>query len=289
MNTIPHHEIDSFLIKVLFSGVESNSTLNGKYSSKDLKRWAFETALSCTNLLKLNSFLMESELKLRFALHLSPPEAVKYDSSRSESRKTLIKDNLVIKYGFPEDISLELARNFAALLDSWEQTRDHSYGARLDYLLKRQNNKCNCCHLSFSKSRRQQEEAKFNKSQTDPFKPLVNAKGSELMEPCVDHILAISGEGTNKTENLQVLCSFCNRGKGTGFGVSISKELSLAYDSFDKVSAYDKAKLFYYRLMLDDFACSVCGSTSKELTVRLVEKNGNYTLTNLKTICYDCC
>ncbi|MDT4850723.1 HNH endonuclease [compost metagenome] len=108
------------------------------------------------------------------------------------------------------------------------------------------------------------------------------------MSPEVDHIMAVSKDGTNQSDNLQVLCALCNRGKGDGGGVRSTSELRYCHLPIEDVPRGHRMALLYYRLAMDKFTCTACGSKDKELTVRMDRSRGLVTLTNLRSICYAC-
>jgi len=219
------------------------------------------------------------DTKLFLAAHLSPREALNYDQTNPTPRHELIRSYLSDKFGFREESVDQLSRSIHKLLDAWESDRAGVTNYR-DRLLKSQDNTCAACKIEFGAT---PETA----SNQDPYKPYKN-RLEELTSPEVDHVYSVSTFGTNNYENLQVLCRFCNFGKGDGLGIDSSKEIQYAGNQIEEVPWSHKSRMFYYVLERDGFQCTECFATDTELTVRPVRDEGGYLRSNLNTLCTDC-
>jgi 5-methylcytosine-specific restriction endonuclease McrA len=239
---------------------------------------------------EIDSTAKELEQRLRVALHLSPPEAIKYDRHRPEPRWMLVKAYIDANFQFPSEETEAIARMVASVLDDWEAKRKFGTTGYRGQLLRKQHYRCACCHLDFRDATRIEcEEERIFLGTVDPFKPYFDGQGvRDSMRPEVDHVAVISKDGTNSSDNLQILCALCNQGKGDGSGINISKELEYCALPVHQIPRSHRMNLFYYRLTLDRFSCSICKSTENELSVRLLRIGGAVTLTNLYSICYQC-
>jgi len=231
-------------------------------------------------------------MRLRVALHFSCPSAVNFDNARTNlTRWGLIKDHLVNNLSFNNDEEAEkIAHLVARVLDDWDISRRRGLQTSKNRLLRKQNYLCACCHLNFSDPNRIQfEEENALTNRTDLYKPYFDGEGVSLaMSPQVDHKTVVSKDGTNQSDNLQVLCALCNQGKGANSGIRPSKELTFCSLPISEIPRGHRMALLFYRLMMDENSCTQCGSTSNELTLRKVHEDGLITLTNLKSICYSC-
>lgn len=229
-------------------------------------------------------------MRLRIALHFACPDAVRYDRRRPEPRWKLVFAHLRANFSFGEAESERLARLVAVVLDNWDARRTRGLENRRLKLLESQGYQCNCCHLSFADPERIcREEAAALAGESDPFKPYFDGDGvAATMEPQVDHIHVVSRDGTNQSDNLQVLCALCNQGKADNSGVRIVREWEFGHLPIAQVPRGHRMSLLYYRLKMDDFRCTRCQSETNELSVRLVRNDGLVTLTNLRAICYRC-
>lgn len=235
--------------------------------------------------------IKESEMRLRIALHFSCPDAVNFiNGATSSTRWGLIKNHVEKNFKFTSDEAENIARLAAKVLDDWDTTRKSSLQTRRNKLLQRQNYRCACCKLNFNDKIRigKEEELSLNDI-ADPYKPYFDGDGVTLaMSPQVDHKTVVSKDGTNKSDNLQVLCGLCNQGKGANSGIRPSRELNYCYLEIKDIPRGHRMSLLFYRLMMDQSICSTCGSDVNELTVRKIHEDGLIGLTNLKSICYIC-
>ena len=238
----------------------------------------------------LNDAAIYSEIRLRTALHLSCPEAVAYDHSRPEPRWVIISRFIEDNFPFTKSESETLARLASSVLDDWDVNRVSSKVGKRNMLLDRQGYRCACCKLDFkNKTRVEEEELRALGGYGDPYKPYFDGDSvTAYMSPVVDHIFAVSREGTNRSDNLQILCRLCNEGKSDGSGIPSSRELNYSHLPLELVPRSHFISDFYYRLFMDEFKCSVCDSNSEELTMRLDRPTGLFILTNLRTVCHQC-
>lgn len=218
--------------------------------------------------------------RLRLALQLAPVEAINYSDSNPTARWRIIQTHLVDRYpNASHEIVTQLARRIATTLTDWREERSgksiHERAVR-----KSANDKCCCCHYDF--------KLKSSPALTsrDKFKPYFDSP-EELTSPEIDHIVAISGLGTNDAGNLQLLCRWCNFGKGDGLGVDIRREADNAVADFSEMQRSHIANMFYMTLADNDFACEKCRGRN-ELTIRLRDDRHGFLLSNLRSICYPC-
>lgn len=230
-------------------------------------------------------------LRLRIALHFAPIEAIEFDRKRSQTRWGLIQNHLVTAFGFSAEFSAPLARSIAKLLDAWDEERKGGLSEYKRFLLQKQDGKCAYCRVDLeSESRIAIEEERVHAGTSDPYKPYFDGDGVQnRMSAAVDHRMAISGYGTNKVDNLQVVCTLCNQGKGNGLPIGIEREFEFAAQPIAVIPEGHRIRMFFNRLRMDKFCCSKCGSDERELTVRQRREKGGYVLTNLQTLCVNCC
>lgn len=241
-------------------------------------------ALKLDRLLERNYIF---QMKLRLAMHLSPKEAIEYDSKNPISRDELIKKYLETNFTLCSQTADSFARELAVVLRNYDLSRK-STRHHMDVLLARQVYKCASCNLDFQDDSRVTLEEEKGEEGTDLFKPYYYGEGPSFwMLPEVDHIEPVSGFGSNTLDNLQVLCALCNRGKDDGFGVKIVNERKYAADDIFRIPHAHRIRMFYYRLEMDDYTCTMC-KNKKELTVRKIHEDGGFLLSNVYSVCYDC-
>lgn len=220
------------------------------------------------------------EIQLRTAAHLCPKEALMYDHMNPQPRWELIRDYLVNSLKYSDNNSTKrLARNVAIILDNWETTRDSVAGQK-ERLLNLQDGQCAHCHVSFNGK---PVTAKLK----DDYKPY-HPKTEQRLTPEVDHIDPVSGLGTNKINNLQVLCRLCNYGKGDGLGFDVRKEIEYAGKRISDIDWSYRVQMCYQVINAGENKCSRCGTNGVELTIRPVSEDGGYLRSNLRPICINC-
>lgn len=220
------------------------------------------------------------EARLRLALHLAPASAVEYDSRDLRPRWKLVLEHLLSSHEKHPDFTETLARDVSAVLASWQEARETVAGKRAS-LIRRDGGRCRCCHVKFD------DRFAQSVSSQDSFKP-VYLSPDELLSPEVDHIESISTLGDNSLRNLQLLCRFCNAGKGDGLGISLRAEAQYAGRHPAEAPRAHMARLVYSVLARDDFVCSYCGTMARELTVRKHREAGALVRSNLYGVCYEC-
>ncbi len=287
-------EVERLITELIFAtrleAPRSGSFLEAGLDLQRMKNWALEEVLRIFEFKRSSSDRDLREVKLRIALHLSPPDAIDYDPANLKSRKSLIRRFLQDEHKFEASSAEGLARHIASLLDDWDADRDHALSKYRDHLVLRQDSKCALCKLKFGDEERIRKEEEAGLSDlADPYKPYFDGDGVHpYMDPVVDHLKAISVDGSNRIENLQALCGLCNSGKGDGLGVRVSDELGRAAMPVAKVPRFHRMRLLYYRLQMDDGICTLCGNSSNELTVRPKVSSGPFCLTNLRSVCRGC-
>lgn len=216
------------------------------------------------------------ELRLRLALHLSPAEAIAYDSTNSIPRYRLIRQHLVEQFHRPPELADQLARDIAKVLRNWEEGREAVAG-HLSQLLMRQDYRCAHCNMHFN-------TPPATEKNRDPLKPYHLAP-EELKSPEVDHIEAVSCLGTNELRNLQVLCRLCNGGKGDGLGLDVRREMKFSGFPPEEADRHYRAQLLYYVILRDQRRCRRCSSNQDELTIRQLRPAGALARSNMITVC----
>lgn len=220
--------------------------------------------------------------RLRVALHLAPLQAIDYSTSNPAARWKIVHRHLLSIY---QDTSAELlaqlARRIAETLADWQQPRGTTTSHRRAVWTK-SGGRCCACHYDFL--------AKSSPALTalDPYKPYFHSP-DELTAEEIDHVVAISGVGTNDISNLQLLCRWCNFGKSDGLGVDVRKEAEYAAVPVSRTPRAHVASMFYMTLAGSAFTCERCdGDTRHELTARRRDERRGFVLSNLLSICYSC-
>lgn len=220
--------------------------------------------------------------RLRLALQLAPLQAIQYETTNPQARWQIVHRHLASRYPLtPDDLLIQLARRIAVTLSDWQEPRGATTAHRRT-VWTRSNGRCSACHYDFN-AKSSPALAKF-----DPFKPYERSP-EELTSEEIDHIVAISGVGTNESSNLQLLCRWCNFGKGDGLGVDIRREAEYAAVEVSEAPRGHVASMFYMTLAANDFSCEECESgPAVEITARTRDRDHGFLLSNMKATCYDC-
>ena len=262
---------------------------NKSLSNIKLKRFSLENLSALLQVDKLNDRQLSTDIKLRLALHLAPKDAIQWDPTRTESRVEVIQNYLISNFEIKKDAAGDLSRIVVKTLKNWESTR-RNVRDTLDEILQMQQFKCATCNILLTDEYREELGDKVRSGdRLDIFKPIYDAVNDYFhLEPEVDHIEPVSGFGLNHRENLQVLCRLCNFGKGDGLSFSLINEYKNCHKPLNEIKWGHRAKMFYYRLEMDNFECTVCGTTDMELTVRPTHRDSAFLLTTLATMCTSC-
>jgi hypothetical protein len=221
-------------------------------------------------------------LRLRLALHLAPPNAIDYSPSNPVPRWMLIEQHLVSNLNRSASEVTFLAKEVAATLKSWQEDRQAVNQFR-DALLAINGDLCRCCRVEFGAS------SAMSVVTSDPYKPYyAKDPSSPMNRATVDHIVPVSGFGSNDMDNLQLLCELCNKGKGALEPPLLKHEALYAARPIGEIPWWHRAKLLYFTLEAYSFSCSSCGADTSELTIRKIVTKGAIVSTNLRSACYIC-
>jgi len=229
-------------------------------------------------LLPQDAFALRAEL----VLSLLPKCCFNRDFAlKKQHARAFLQD----EFGLGPTQATTLANRLLLVLSRLDVDRVHLYGLRRE-LLDRQSGRCAHCNQLLNSS-----EEQLQRLPIDPFKPY--GRFPDLLEPEVDHIDPVSLFGGNDTENLQVLCKHCNRGKGNGLGVS--PLVARRYAGADISQTIDRdlvtylGSLVYYGLLHNGRRCSCCSSETNALTVRIRGRGDRaMVVANTRVICTDC-
>jgi hypothetical protein len=216
---------------------------------------------------------------IRLAIHLSPPEAIRYDAYTVKSRWMLIRDYISSNHLVNPDICERVSRKIAGILETLEIERNAASSGYKQKLFSIQKGRCRTCGFLFRSTQQYR----------DPYKPYYES-WEELTTEEVDHKTPICGLGDNQLSNLQLLCRLCNWGKGVGIVPSAIEEYKFAAEDVASIDRYHRCRCFF-NAVIRDRNCVVCGGSPEtiELTVRKEICNGPYSTSNLRAICRSCC
>lgn len=116
-------------------------------------------------------------------------------------------------------------------------------------------------------------------------------KNPEETECQIDHIVPRAGWGSTRSDNLQLLCKYCNQGKSIfrKWGELLPNTTAASLPSIMGDSLHWQLRgSFVGALMRDESTCRSCGNDWRrtELTVRRAD--AWISLLTLKTTCYEC-
>lgn len=187
------------------------------------------------------------------------------------------------------------------------------------YRRRREELRCECCGYHFryedlaTDTRRSlcKEAGLLLAQQIDPRRTVDAMKPDNQTELHVDHIIPRSGWGPTLVGNLQVLCAYCNLGKGFSMwagelvpgllGLSLTgrgrapNPSAQAYantedDSLDS-SWFLRRMLFYSTARHHGSICELCGGSweTRELTIQQRDAESLWTfVTGMRLVCYEC-
>ena len=216
-------------------------------------------------------------LELMIVVTLAPREAISYDQLNPVPRWKLIQDHVRqdMLSGNSSELE-ELCRRMAGLLDDWDQGRSQPLGQRrLEGVLQ-----CSICHVRPMSS-------PPSLLSRDPYKPFHEAP-EELLRLERDHVVPVSMSGTRQARNVQVLCRACNLAKGAGLEIPVASELTYASSPLEEVPRAHRFRVLQWVMVTSGGACSVCGLTDNELTMRPGNSNMTLMRANMRAICYQC-
>lgn len=229
---------------------------------------------------------------LGLAVHFTPNQALAHklgeDSTEgpyndeTEPYK-MIEEYLLLNFDAEEATARNVAQKLGKLWEDWiNDDRYISYEEKMKKKLRKdQNNQCKNCNVKL-----EDEEACESYQQEDKLKP-IHRFSREQTAIELDHIEPLSYFGNHSIANLQLLCRFCNQGKGNRSHVPITKQIEHASTSIEEIPESHRRQMFYAVTEGID-ACVKCGDINEELTVELINQHGCYVLSNLKAICVEC-
>lgn len=254
-------------------------TLFLKLASSELSsiidRSAIEWVTDWLKLDPLTHFDLES-LQHLLAIQLAPLPALNYDVVDPMPRWRHIDNYLSERFGFLEKKDRELlARLVAIVLDRADIAR--SPGAELGDFAERM---CRICHLPFDCT----PESVLTR---DPYKPIWQAY-EELTRPEIDHIVPVSGLGTNDPGNLQLVCRACNLAKHSSLELHPRAEIVWAGSRIADVPRMHLLRMLQWLIRRTDGRCLSCGMEGVELTMRPEHPRAPLVRTSMRVTCYSC-
>jgi hypothetical protein len=229
---------------------------------------------------------------LGIALHLTPQQALEKErgvedpvgpfDSKLEPYQ-IIRKHLIENYEFDKDTARDIGDKLGQIWRDWfEDDRSMPNASVIKSKLKNdQRNRCANCNVKLED---EYQAASFVND--DQFKPLHQFKRSQTTAE-LDHIEPLSQFGRNNPSNFQVLCRFCNQGKGDSKNISILEQLEKSERPIKLIDPEYRREMFY-AVTANTEVCSECGNKAVELTIRDNNHNGCYTVSNLKTVCVNC-
>ncbi|NEU59171.1 HNH endonuclease [Halorussus sp. MSC15.2] len=273
------------------SGDEVFSRLHEKLGG-DLVDYSVDDLAAFDRYLSLTDHQRVRESVLRIAAHLTPRDALaKHNGEALVSGQFDEEDEpyeMIIEY-LEQDFDLEkplaksLGQNLGRLWDDWdESSRSISYSDTIKKkLLKEQSNRCENCNVRIGS-----ENNSKSFENRDKYKP-IHEYSQKQTAPELDHIEPLSHFGDNSLDNFQVLCRFCNQGKGNKKSVDIVDQVELATSPIEDIDRAHRRRIFF-AVTADTEECARCGDMRKELTIRKENPLGCYIVSNLQPVCVEC-
>ncbi len=212
------------------------------------------------------------EAQVRLALHFAPRAALEYDPSNPTPRHVLIRKYMVDVLGRRQEFAERASREIAVIVRNLSTSRSPVAHHRED-LLRAQRGRCAHCGVLLWPEPRPVRP-------NDPFKNYA-VDLEEWLTPEVDHKMPITSLGTNKPENLQVLCRLCNQGKGDGFPLQTRDELRWCRHQPENADFAHRRRLLYWVLRRDGLDGRFF-PTEGEVSIRLVNEQGGLVRSNLE-------
>lgn len=269
-----HDRAFQALLDLLFRREPSSS-----YRDSTLDHFAESAVIA--GLGQTKSFRDDSDLLMLLAsASMAPVDAIAYDTSSARPRWRVIAEHLSARgSGSLEELEVP-SRVMASILDAWDSERGAVSDHARERALRATGYRCAICRVPFLGAPESLRSA-------DPYKPYFEAP-EELLNPEVDHIVAVSGTGTHRNANMQILCRACNLAKGAGLELSARRELQFCAAPIESVPRIHRFRLLQWCITHGPGLCASCGTGAKELTVRLRYFGAAYMRSNLEVRCYDC-
>ncbi len=253
---------------------------------------------SPTELESLETFLLADRKHraraavLGIALHFTPQQALEKERGVKDAvgpfddrlePYQMIRKHLIENYDFDEDTANDIGNKLGQIWRDWfEDDRSVPNASVIKSKLKNnQNSRCANCNVKLDN---EDKAASFQND--DPFKPLHKFKRNQTTAE-LDHVEPLSQFGGNTPSNFQVLCRFCNQGKGKAKHIPVINQLEKSTQPIEKIDSGYRREIFY-AVTANAEVCSECGGNTAELTIRQKQSDGCYAVSNLKMVCVNC-
>jgi 5-methylcytosine-specific restriction endonuclease McrA len=245
---------------------------------------------NCCSLLNLDDRELQEyiarDLRTRLIFHFIPAKILRQPySDTAVLTKRDIKN--FISERAPGDWKEKDIGPLVEILHAYSMDLPFVTRAREDYAeFLEEHHNCALCGFKFVG----ENESIRSDNSVDGLKPLTRKEA--FQEPVVDHILPIKRLGSNRRNNLTVLCSQCNTGKSDYLSYSETRESSgyRSRKNFHSLHLHESDLRLFFSILYRDKACTKCGSTAsaRELTVAPKDDRKFFLFDNLVTVCYDC-
>ena len=271
-----HDHLDTGLASVIFSLLDPNKSAEELHDEIQTISDNFEAK-------KIWDERYLTEIRVEILHSLLTIDALKSDFSRRDLARYFERG-----CGVDSRESKQLADRIFRMFRLWETRRKH-LATKEDFLWRKQNGICNHCHHKLIRNIDEIVPVIH-----DMFRPFFWDEYRNELKAHVDHIQPISFFGDNQNVNLQLLCMACNLGKKQGLLSNYFSSLKNSSAEFGNQKKPTKElfklirPLVYYRIKIDENACTTCGSKDKPLTIRTLRVEVFPTISNTRTFCYDC-